>query len=303
MVKCARCKKEKEEDGFKCCPECREQQKKISREKHARKKADKEQHFKEIEFQQKLRKKDELEAQRKKELSERKWSIDRFLVPNIHPFTDKKCPILRRLILQHKVLLKSLSEHYSTCGSCQDWKYEFDNHTLTDEQGNFYQGTREELDFPLGEDAETCRKFRDRYSNPDNRNEFYAFLEDTHLPNCEFCKAWKSAFDENRQDENWKETDYSKMGENKSGWNDITNQNDPDIYQKLHPETPEEKTKKHNPLDESIRQQQELYQQEQSLPSQSEPSQSVEQPQPKQESYIQQLLRQFQNRKENQNQG
>jgi hypothetical protein len=302
LVNCVRCKKEKQEDGFKCCPSCREKQKEISRAKYAKKKEALDKQVKEFKFQRELRKKDELEVLRKKEVAQRKWDIDRFLIPSIHPFSSHTCSSFRRATLEHKHLLRSLQDHYSACPSCQDWKYEFDNHTLTDEDGNFYQGNKEEIDFPLGEDAETCRKFRDRYANPEHRNEFYALLEDTHLPTCEYCKAWKTHFDESHQDENWKEVDYSKMGENKAGWNDMTDQNDKDVLDALRPETPEERERRKSPFDEAIRQQQEFYRQEQPMPQPQEP-QPAPQPKQKQESYTQQLLRQFQNARKDENQG
>jgi len=144
-----------------------------------------------------------------------------------------------------------------------------------------------------------------------------------HLENCKSCSVWSSrnndeGFNLNDVKPSKEEREFDEVfgesndqglgscgGENKSGWQNITNQNDRDIYEKLHPLTPEEKAKRRNPLDEGIRQQQELYQEEQYSPSQSEPSQPASQPEPqpqKQESYTGQLLRQFQNARKDRNQ-
>jgi uncharacterized Zn finger protein (UPF0148 family) len=282
MIKCAKCKKEFESDGFKCCPSCRATQKQKRKAEYAKQKQVKnkeketsERQLEEIKFQVNQQKKDEENRARRIELVRKKWEIDRFINPQIHPFTDqRKCPEYRRTILKGMPMMRSLSEHYSECESCQDWEYELRNGTLQDEDGNLYKNIKE-IDMEIA--SEDCLIFRKMYAHEEARTEGYAFLYDQHLPSCELCKIWKLKFDEANQDQSWKESGQP-MGENAQGFVDMTSENDKDILRSLGHKEEEKK----NPNRELIDQQRNLgfgYERQQNV-EQQQPSEPTPEPQP-----------------------
>lgn len=121
-----------------------------------------------------------------------------------------------------------------------------------------------------------CLKFRMTYLHGNKGERFY-----NHLETCMFCNKWVATYKRNYEFkpfniETLEFPEEKQDGEDGKGMQDITSQNDPDIYQALHPETDEEKERRKSPYQEAINQQRAL--------SQPEPQQQPEpQPEPQRE--------------------
>jgi hypothetical protein len=64
-------------------------------------------------------------------------------------------------------------------------------------------------------------------------------------------------FDSSAENQSWKEKGPSTFGESAQEYQDLTNQNDPNILQSLRPEMREEKECKKSPFEEGVEQQRE----------------------------------------------
>lgn len=214
MVKCTKCKKEKLDDEFKTCKECRDK----ANAKYAKKKALKlkrhDEQVQEAKFQIDLRKKDEIEAILKAKRNAKYAEANRFLnVDDIPALTIKQCSAYRYMMFGVIPKIPKFEKHLTTCQSCQDWQYRFNNGVLSSNDGEIYIPNKDELAelAPFGKDSVTCKQFREQYAEIIPRSEDFALVQDNHLPFCDACKLWVLAYDKKLEIE----LDTSTFGENR----------------------------------------------------------------------------------------
>lgn len=195
------------------------------------------------------------------------------ILPNSFLYEVRKCPRCKKT----KEYLKSDAHKY--CEECRQYarsykkqhrKLKLSKQDLIDMEQERQRKFRE-LSAKYGTASPDCITWHEQYSKGQFSDFFF-----NHLDSCKSCAEYyaqhkdidkydlnalgnKSELEELKgYNAEFNSSESSNLGENKQGWNNMTEYNDPDVYNALHPQTPEERAKKRNPLQDAIDEQKSL---------------------------------------------